>query len=111
MVVASNLFGDILTDLSGVVTGSIGLATARISIRRKSSPACLSRSWQRPDIAGKGIANPLAAILTAVLLLDHLGEPAASIAVRNAVAKVLKEGKVMPPISAERPRRRKWGMR
>ena len=67
VVVASNLFGDILTDLSAAVTGSIGLApSANINPDASSTRACSSRSTaRRPDIAGKGIANPLAAILSA----------------------------------------------
>jgi tartrate dehydrogenase/decarboxylase/D-malate dehydrogenase len=98
VVVASNLFGDILTDLSGVVTGSIGLAaSANINPEKKFPSMFEPVHGSAPDIAGKGIANPLAAILTVVLLLDHLGESAASVAVRSAVAKVLKEGKAMPP--------------
>jgi tartrate dehydrogenase/decarboxylase/D-malate dehydrogenase len=50
-----------------------------------------------PDIAGKGIANPLAAVLSAGLMLDHLGLAKAAAAVRDAVAKVLREGKVRTP--------------
>jgi isocitrate/isopropylmalate dehydrogenase len=49
-----------------------------------------------PDIAGKGIANPLAAILSSALMLDHLGLSASATRVRNAVYKVLSEGKAMP---------------
>ena len=92
------LFGDILTDLSGVVTGSIGLAaSANINPEKKFPSMFEPVHGSAPDIAGKGIANPLAAILTVVLLLDHLGESGASLTVRNAVARVLKEGKTMPP--------------
>jgi isocitrate/isopropylmalate dehydrogenase len=50
-----------------------------------------------PDIAGKGIADPLAAILSAALMLDHLQETKAAEAIRKAVASVLREGKTMPP--------------
>ncbi|MCE9534613.1 MAG: tartrate dehydrogenase [Planctomycetes bacterium] len=98
VVVASNLFGDILTDLSAAVTGSIGLASsANINPERKYPSMFEPVHGSAPDIAGKGIANPLAAILSAALMLDHLKEPKAADAIRNAVAAVLKEGKFMPP--------------
>ena len=74
VVVASNLFGDILTDLSAAVTGSIGLAArANINPTRKFPSMFEPVHGCAPDIAGKGIANPLAAILSAALMLDHLG--------------------------------------
>ena len=95
MVVASNLFGDILTDLSrrGHRQHRPG-ELAPTSTRRGSSRACSSRSTaQRPDIAGKGIANPLAAILSAALMLDHLGLEKSAEAVRDAVASVLTLGR------------------
>jgi tartrate dehydrogenase/decarboxylase/D-malate dehydrogenase len=50
-----------------------------------------------PDIAGQGIANPLAAILSAKLMLDHLGQPKAAAAIQGAIARVLKEAKVRTP--------------
>ncbi len=98
VVVASNLFGDILTDLSAAVTGSIGLASSANINPTKQCPSMFEPvHGSAPDIAGKGIANPLAAILSAALMLDHLGLPAASKGVRDAVAKVLAEGKVRTP--------------
>jgi tartrate dehydrogenase/decarboxylase / D-malate dehydrogenase len=98
VVVASNLFGDILTDLSAAVTGSIGLAaSANINPERTQPSMFEPVHGSAPDIAGKGIADPLAAILSAGLMLDHLGLPASATAVRNAVAAVLKQGKTMPP--------------
>jgi tartrate dehydrogenase/decarboxylase/D-malate dehydrogenase len=98
VVVASNLFGDILTDLSAAVTGSIGLAaSANINPDRAHPSMFEPVHGSAPDIAGKGIADPLAAILSAGLMLDHLGLAASAAAVRNAVAAVLKEGKAMPP--------------
>jgi tartrate dehydrogenase/decarboxylase/D-malate dehydrogenase len=98
VVVASNLFGDILTDLSAAVTGSIGLASSANINPERSAPSMFEPvHGSAPDIAGKGIADPLAAILSAALMLDHLSLAASAAAVRNAVAAVLKEGKAMPP--------------
>jgi tartrate dehydrogenase/decarboxylase/D-malate dehydrogenase len=98
VVVASNLFGDILTDLSAAVTGSIGLAaSANINPERAHPSMFEPVHGSAPDIAGKGIADPLAAILSAGLMLDHLGLTASATAVRGAVAAVLKAGKTMPP--------------
>jgi len=95
IVVASNLFGDILTDLSAAVTGSIGLASsANINPTRKFPSMFEPVHGSAPDIAGKGIANPLAAILSAALMLSHLGLEQSAGAVRAAVSKVLAEGKV-----------------
>jgi tartrate dehydrogenase/decarboxylase / D-malate dehydrogenase len=97
VVVASNLFGDILTDLSAAVTGSIGLASsANINPERIYPSMFEPVHGSAPDIAGKGIANPLAAILSAALMLDHLDEPKAAEIIRRGVARVLKEGKTMP---------------
>ena len=93
VVVASNLFGDILTDLSAAVTGSIGLASsANVNPTRKFPSMFEPVHGSAPDIAGQGIANPLAAVLSGALLLDHLGLKDSSAAVRGAVAAVLKGG-------------------
>jgi tartrate dehydrogenase/decarboxylase/D-malate dehydrogenase len=98
VVVASNLFGDILTDLSAAVTGSIGLASsANINPTRKFPSMFEPVHGSAPDIAGKGIADPLAAILSAALMLDHLGLAKSASAVRQAVGKVLAEGKIKTP--------------
>src|SRR5207253_9873857 len=71
VVVASNLFGDILTDLSAIVTGSVGLAaSANINPERAFPSMFEPVHGSAPDIAGKGIANPLAAILSVKLMLD-----------------------------------------
>jgi tartrate dehydrogenase/decarboxylase/D-malate dehydrogenase len=98
VIVASNLFGDILTDLAAAVTGSIGLAaSANVNPTKKYPSMFEPVHGSAPDIAGKGIANPLAAVLSAGLMLDHLGLAKAAAAVRDAVAKVLREGKVKTP--------------
>jgi tartrate dehydrogenase/decarboxylase/D-malate dehydrogenase len=98
VVVASNLFGDILSDVSAIVTGSIGLASsANLDPTRKYPSLFEPVHGSAPDIAGKGIANPLAAILSVSALLEHLGESSAAAAVDRAVRAVLAEGKVRTP--------------
>src|SRR5438128_4968905 len=98
VVVASNLFGDILTDLSAIITGSMGLAaSANINPERAFPSMFEPVHGSAPDIAGKGVANPLAAILSAGMLLDHLGLAKSATAVRQAVAAVLKAGKPCTP--------------
>jgi tartrate dehydrogenase/decarboxylase/D-malate dehydrogenase len=98
VVVASNLFGDILTDLSAIITGSMGLAaSANINPERAYPSMFEPVHGSAPDIAGKGIANPLAAILSTAMLLDHLGREKSATAVRRAVAAVLKAGKPRTP--------------
>jgi tartrate dehydrogenase/decarboxylase / D-malate dehydrogenase len=98
VVVASNLFGDILTDLSAIITGSMGMAaSANINPERTYPSMFEPVHGSAPDIAGKGIANPLAAILSAGMLLDHLGLGKSATAVRSAVAAVLKAGKPRTP--------------
>ena len=98
VVVASNLFGDILTDLSAIVTGSVGLAaSANINPERAFPSMFEPVHGSAPDIAGKGIANPLAAILSAKLMLDHLSQPKAAARLHQAVAGVLKAGKPRTP--------------
>ena len=98
VVVASNLFGDILTDLSAIITGSMGLAaSANINPERKFPSMFEPVHGSAPDIAGKGLANPLAAILSLAMQLDHLGLGKPGDAVREGVAAVLKAGKVRTP--------------
>jgi tartrate dehydrogenase/decarboxylase/D-malate dehydrogenase len=98
VVVASNLFGDILTDLSAIITGSVGLAASgNINPERKYPSLFEPVHGSAPDIAGKGIANPMAAILSVGMLLDHLKLEKSATAVRKAVAAVLKSGKARTP--------------
>ena len=98
VVVASNLFGDILTDLSAAVAGSIGLASSANIDPSKRFPSMFEPvHGSAPDIAGKGIANPMAAILSAALMLDFLGLTASANAVRAGVAKVLRSGSLKTP--------------
>jgi tartrate dehydrogenase/decarboxylase / D-malate dehydrogenase len=90
VVVASNLFGDILSDLSAMVCGSIGLAaSANLDPSRRHPSMFEPVHGTAPDIFGKGIANPLAAFFSAAMMLDHLGHAAASRAIEQAIATVL----------------------
>jgi tartrate dehydrogenase/decarboxylase/D-malate dehydrogenase len=99
VLVASNLFGDILTDLSSMVTGSVGLAaSANINPERTFPSMFEPVHGSAPDIAGKGVANPTAAILSAALLLEHLGLGRSAAAMRVAVQKVLREGPRTPDL-------------
>lgn len=93
IVVASNLFGDILTDLGAIIVGSMGLAASgNIDPTRRHPSMFEPVHGSAPDIAGQGIANPLAAILSAAMMLEHLHfEPAAN-ALHQAVADLLKSG-------------------
>jgi tartrate dehydrogenase/decarboxylase / D-malate dehydrogenase len=98
VVVASNLFGDILTDLSAALVGGLGLApAANLNPSRKYPSMFEPVHGSAPDIAGKGIANPLASILTAGMMLDFLHERAAAGLINRAVAHVLAERKVRTP--------------
>jgi tartrate dehydrogenase/decarboxylase/D-malate dehydrogenase len=79
------------------VTGSIGLAASANVNPERAYPSMFEPvHGSAPDIAGKGVANPLAAVLSAGLMLDHLGLAASAAAVRGAVAAVLKAGKALP---------------
>ena len=98
VVVASNLFGDILSDISAIVSGSIGLAaSANIDPTRRFPSMFEPVHGSAPDIAGKGIANPLAAMVSAAMMLDHLGLTAAAQKMDAAIEGVLAEEKVRTP--------------
>jgi len=93
VVVASNLFGDILTDIGGVISGGLGLApSANINPERKFPSMFEPVHGSAPDIAGKGIANPTAAILSAAMMLDFLELRDAAECIRAAVERALAEG-------------------
>ncbi|NLF17303.1 MAG: tartrate dehydrogenase [Lentisphaerae bacterium] len=98
VVVASNLFGDILSDLAGALVGSLGLAaSANINPERIYPSLFEPVHGSAPDIAGKGIANPMAAVRSAGLMLNFLGEGEAGAILENAVADVVREGRVLTP--------------
>ena len=94
MLLLENLYGDIVSDLCAGLVGGLGLAPgANIGEKGATFEAVHGSA---PDIAGKGIANPIALILSGAMLLDYIGENAAGNRVRNAVAAVLKAGKHLP---------------
>jgi len=98
VLVASNLFGDILTDLAAIVTGSLGLApSANLNPTRRAPSMFEPVHGSAPDIAGRGIANPLAQILSGKMLLEFLGEQRAADSVDRAVRAVLREGRTLTP--------------
>jgi len=98
VVVGSNLFGDILSDLSAAIIGSMGLAaSANLDPLRRFPSMFEPVHGSAPDIAGKGVVNPLAAILSAAMMLDHLQIGDAAREIEAAVAAVLAEGKVRTP--------------
>ncbi|MFF7467627.1 tartrate dehydrogenase [Streptomyces sp. NPDC008092] len=98
VVVASNLFGDILSDLAAAVVGSIGIAPAANLNPERDHPSMFEPvHGSAPDIAGRGIANPLGAIWSAALMLDHLGHPEAAARVTDAIAAVLARTPVRTP--------------
>jgi tartrate dehydrogenase/decarboxylase/D-malate dehydrogenase len=98
VIVGSNLFGDILSDLAAAVAGSIGIApAANINPEREFPSMFEPVHGSAPDIAGRGIANPLGAIWTAAMMLDHLGHPAAAAEITNAIAAVLAKTDTRTP--------------
>jgi tartrate dehydrogenase/decarboxylase/D-malate dehydrogenase len=93
VVVASNLFGDVLTDIAAVLQGGMGMAaSASVAPGSGTTPLFEPVHGSAPDIAGKGIANPIGAIWSAVLMLDTLGESEASQRLMHAVEDVCREG-------------------
>jgi tartrate dehydrogenase/decarboxylase / D-malate dehydrogenase len=95
VVVGSNLFGDILSDLGAAVVGSMGLAPAANLNPEREYPSLFEPvHGSAPDIAGKGIANPVAQIWSGAMMLDHLGEKEAADAVEQAIFKVLAHSDV-----------------
>jgi tartrate dehydrogenase/decarboxylase/D-malate dehydrogenase len=97
VVVASNLFGDILSDLGPACTGTIGIApSANINPERKFPSLFEPVHGSAPDIAGKGIANPIGQIWSGAMMLDHLGYSAAHDAIVSAIEKVTANGPRTP---------------
>ena len=95
VMVGSNLFADILTDLGAALQGSLGLAASANLDPSRASPSMFEPvHGSAPDIAGRGIANPMATIWTTSLLLDHLGEAEAARAVFDALCAVVRRGEV-----------------
>lgn len=105
VVVGSNLFADILTDLGGALQGSLGLAaSANLNpvalvdpAQRLGPPVFEPVHGSAPDIAGRGIANPIAAIWASAMMMEHLGEPAAAERIMAALKAVTGEARVRTP--------------
>ena len=99
VVVASNLFADILSDLGSALAGSLGIAaSANLNPERRYPSMFEPVHGSAPDIAGQGIANPVAAIWSAVLMLEHLGESAAAAQLMAAIEATCGAGLLTPDL-------------
>jgi tartrate dehydrogenase/decarboxylase / D-malate dehydrogenase len=99
VVVASNLFGDILSDLGGAIIGGLGLAPSANINPERSAPSMFEPvHGSAPDIAGKGVANPVAMILSSAMMLEWLGLDHAAGSIRVAVDAALAEGSRTPDL-------------
>jgi tartrate dehydrogenase/decarboxylase/D-malate dehydrogenase len=98
VVVASNLFGDVLTDIGSAIMGSLGLgASANLDPSRRYPSMFEPVHGSAPDIMGRGIANPLGAVAAASMMLEHLGESSAAERIQSAVASLVREGRTLTP--------------
>jgi len=98
VVVGSNLFGDILSDLGPAVTGTIGIAPGANINPEKDHPSMFEPvHGSAPDIAGQGIANPIGQIWSGAMMLDHLGQTEAAAAIVTAIEKVIRDSDVKTP--------------
>ncbi|MQA84340.1 MAG: tartrate dehydrogenase [Streptosporangiales bacterium] len=98
VVVGSNLFGDILSDLGAAVAGSIGIAPSANLDPSRTYPSMFEPvHGSAPDIAGRGIANPIGQIWSGAMMLDHLGQPEAGSAMVAAIGRVLAETDLRTP--------------
>jgi len=102
VVVASNLFGDILSDLGPALAGSIGIApSANLNPERRYPSMFEPVHGSAPDIAGQGIANPIGQIWSGAMMLDHLGHAEAADAVVRAIEAVLADGPRTPDLGGK----------
>lgn len=98
VVVASNLFGDILTDIGAVIAGSMGLASSANLDPTRANPSMFEPTHgTAPDIAGQGLANPMAQVLTGAMMVRHLGDDEAADAIEKSVLDVLAVGELLTP--------------
>ena len=98
VMVASNLFGDILTDLGSAISGSLGVAPGGNINPERTYPSMFEPiHGSAPDIAGKGIANPIGAIWAGALMLDHLGRRDLHDKLLAAIERVVAGGKIRTP--------------
>lgn len=112
VVVTNNIFGDILTDVGAIISGGLGLAAsanfnADVSVENRSENGRQCSALfepvhgSAPDIAGKGLANPLAAILAAKMMLEYFGETVAAEKIEQAVRSTIRSGEVFKPESPD----------
>jgi len=102
VIVASNLFGDILSDLGPACAGTIGIAASASLNPQRTAPSLFEPvHGSAPDIAGRGIANPIGQIWSAALMLDWLGHTDAGDAVLSAIERVLAEGPAHAPLTPD----------
>jgi len=102
VIVASNLFGDILSDLAAAVAGSIGIAPSGNLNPERDTPSMFEPvHGSAPDIAGQGVANPVGAIWSAAMMLEHLGETDAAHAVEDAIGAAIEQGPRTPDLGGE----------
>jgi tartrate dehydrogenase/decarboxylase/D-malate dehydrogenase len=98
VIVASNLFGDILTDIGSAISGSLGVGPSGNINPDRTTPSMFEPiHGSAPDIAGKGVANPIAAIWAGAMMLDHLGERAAHDRILRAIEQVIGDERVKTP--------------
>ncbi len=98
VLVASNLFADILTDLAGALQGSLGLSPSANITHDRTVPSMFEPvHGSAPDIAGKGIANPLAAVWAGAMMLEFLGERQAAAAVMRGIERVTAQRSALTP--------------
>lgn len=98
VVVASNLFADILTDLGGAICGSLGMAPSGNLNPERTHPSMFEPvHGSAPDIVGRGIANPIAMIWSGAIMLDFLGETRAAELIMTSIKTLTSEGRVVPP--------------
>lgn len=98
VVVASNLFGDILSDLAPAITGTIAIAPSGNINPEKDHPSMFEPvHGSAPDIAGKGIANPIGQIWSGAMMLEHLGHPETASAIEQAIERVLEDPALRTP--------------
>ena len=98
VVVATNLHADILSDLSGALSGSLGMAaSANLDPERRGPSMFEPVHGSAPDIAGRGIANPLAAIASGAMMLEHLGEAGTARRLHAAVERAVRDGSALTP--------------
>ena len=110
VVVGSNLFGDILSDLGPAATGTIGIAPSANLNPEGTFPSMFEPvHGSAPDIAGRGIANPIGQIWSGAMMLDHLGHPEAAAAIVAAIEKVLRESDVKTPDMGGKANTREMG--